>query len=345
MRRAVPDKRPSAAVVDIAWTVPELRLTNTELDAAYPEWSVSRIARKTGIDTRHIAATGETASGLAVKACERLFEQGAVRREDIDFLMLCTQSPDYFLPTTACLVQERLGLRRSVGALDFNLGCSGFPYGLAMARGLIETNQARHVLLVTTDTYTKFIAPDDRSVRTLFGDGAAATLVSAVGDSPAGPQGDVPEQQHEWVGETLFGTDGRGGERLIVRGGGLREPDAPRRLFMDGAELFRFALEEVPRAVRRTLARTGETVGDIDFFVFHQANRHMLEALRQELAIEPERFVLYLEDIGNTVSASIPIALAEAVRTGALRRGHSVMLVGFGVGYSWATTRVTWYGR
>ena len=152
-------------------------LNNPQLCEVAPNWSPTKIQSKTGIQERRISGEEELASDLAVKAVTKLFESGACQPEDIDYLMLCTQSPDYFLPTTACLLQDRMGLRTSVGALDFNLGCSGFVYGLSLADGLIQSGAAKRVLLVTAETYSKYIHPEDRSLRTIFGDGAAATLI------------------------------------------------------------------------------------------------------------------------------------------------------------------------
>lgn len=342
-------KVPTASIAAIEYYLPETILTNAMLVQEYPDWTVEKVAAKTGIHERRIAAPGECSSDLAVKAAQKLFAAGPTQPADIDYLLFCTQSPDYFLPTTACLLQDRLGLSHSVGALDFNLGCSGFVYGLGLAKGLIETGQARNVLLLTAETYSKFIRPADRGVRTIFGDGAAATLVSAMHTAEGfGPA----------IGPFVFGTDGQGACNLMVRTGGMRHPAPERReeppagaesdapnpdyLFMDGAEIFTFTLAAVPRAVRQLLAASGKQLDDIDLVVFHQANQHMLEHLRAKLKIPPERFAICLERCGNTVSSTIPITLHQAARDGTLRPGHLVMLVGFGVGYSWAATLVRW---
>jgi 3-oxoacyl-[acyl-carrier-protein] synthase III len=325
--------RAQAAITAIEYCLPEGLLTNEQLAAAYPEWSIAKIEAKTGIRVRHIAGPGECASDLAVKAAQALFDSGAVQPRDIDMVLFCTQTPDYFLPATACLVQERLGIPTDAGALDFNLGCSGFVYGLGLAKGLIETGQAETVLLLTSDTYSRFIGETDRSVRTLFGDGAAATLIEAV--PPGGDQ---------FIEAPVWGTDGRGGPNLIVRGGGARSWTEPvaytgaHVLEMNGPEVFVFTANRVPALVENVLQRTGKTVCDIDLFVFHQANRYLLEHLRQKIGIPPEKFYLSLEDCGNTVSSTIPIALKRASMERAVRFGDVVLLAGFGVGYSWAGT-------
>jgi 3-oxoacyl-[acyl-carrier-protein] synthase-3 len=323
-----------ASVRAIEYHLPEQTLTNAELAAAFPDWSVDKIATKTGIVQRHIASEEECASDLAVTAARKLFASGVCRPDDLDFLLFCTQSPDYFLPTTACLLQERLGIPTHAGALDFNLGCSGFVYGLSLAKGLVETGQAQNVLLLTADTYSKFLHTEDRGVRTLFGDAAAATLIQGRPDAAC--------VDSSWIGPFVFGTDGRGAENLIVRHGGMRERESLGHLHMNGPEIFTFTLRAVPKAVNDLLARAEKMLDDVDLFVFHQANRYMLEHLRDKLSIPHEKFVLHLSHCGNTVSSTIPIALKEAQTQGQLHRDRLVMVVGFGVGYSWGATLLRW---
>jgi 3-oxoacyl-[acyl-carrier-protein] synthase-3 len=331
-----------ARILDLAAHLPERVLDNEALAALYPDWSADKILAKTGIRERRIAADGETAADLACAAADKLFAQGRVERGEIDFILFCTQAPDYLLPTSACLLQARLGLPRSAGALDFNLGCSGFVYGLSLAKGLIESGAARRVLLLTADTYSKYIHPQDRSVRTLFGDAAVATVIGGV-------EGEVQS-----IGPFVFGTDGRGARDLIVEAGGARRPcDADssvahldangnvrsaENLHMNGAEVFSFTLREVPAAVDALLDKAGLARADIDFFVLHQANRFMLDTLRKKIGIAPDKMPLHLEDVGNTVSSTIPLALVRMREGGQLVPGTRLMLVGFGVGYSWAAT-------
>ncbi|QJD99018.1 ketoacyl-ACP synthase III [Massilia forsythiae] len=334
-----------ARILDLAEWLPAQVLANDELAALYPEWSADKILAKTGIRARRLAAPGETAADLAAAAAERLFAQGVVARAEIDFILLCTQAPDYLLPTTACVLQERLGIARSAGALDFNLGCSGFVVGLSLAKGLVESGAARRVLLLTADTYSKYIHAQDRSVRTLFGDGAAATVVGAA--DAAAPDGQA-------IGPFVFGTDGRGAHDLIVATGGARHArdaasgvaqlDANGNLrsrddlYMNGAEVFAFSLREVPKAIDALLDKAGLAKDDIDYFVLHQANRFMLDALRKKIGVAPEKLPIHMEDVGNTVSSTIPLTLIRMRAAGQLRPGARLMLVGFGVGYSWAAT-------
>ena len=335
-----------AAIAGIASFLPAGTLTNEELAAEFGDWHASQILSKTGIGVRHVAAANECASDLGVAAARRLFESGACDPAEIDFLLFCTQSPDYFLPTTACLMQDRLGLKTTCGALDFNQGCSGYIYGLALAKSLIETGTAKNVLLVTADTYTKFINRRDRSVRTLFGDGAAATLVKLV----------KTESAAELIGPFVLGTDGRGANNLIVKAGALRCPTtsetaveqedeagnwrADENLYMNGAELFNFTLKTVPAATEELLSKAGVTIDEVNMIIPHQANKFMLERLRAKMKIPAEKFFINLENVGNTVSSTIPIALETAFSEGRVKSGDRVAMLGFGVGYSWGAAMI-----
>lgn len=330
----------------VAYSFPKNTTTNEDLAKEFASgWDSRKIFRKTGIRSRHIAIT-ETTSDLSVEVAEKLFAESGFSRDKVDFLLLCTQSPDHFLPTTACIVQDRLGIPTSCGALDFNLGCSGFVTGLALAKGLIAGKLARNVLLLTVETYTKHIHPQDRSVRTIFGDGAAATLITHEDGDPCK------------IGEFVFGTDGSGAENLIVPAGGMALPRSEEtatettdeqgntrslnNLFMNGPAIFNFTLDTVPETVKSLLAKAGMEIDDIDLFIFHQATKFMLDSLRDKIGIPEEKFYFNMEDKGNTVSATIPIALREALDEGKIKDGDKLMLVGFGVGYSWTACIVEW---
>lgn len=329
-----------AAIGPIAVHLPERVETNAQLKAEYPGWDMDLIYEKTGIASRHIAAPDECASDLAAGAAQRLFAEHNVDPQSIDFILLCTQTPDYPLPTTACLLQSRLGLRTNVGALDFNLGCSGYVYGLSLADGLIRSGAAKNVLLITAETYSKYIAPSDRSLRTIFGDGAAATLVEAA--------------EEQTLSGFQFGTDGTGADTLLVAKGGARQPAAairPRHrqrwesaLYMDGPSLITFTVSAVPQLVDDILAAAKLKSDDIDLFLFHQATLKMLDQLRERMRLEKERLPIVLEHCGNTVSSTLPILIDELRQGGKLKPGMQNMLVGFGVGWSWAGCiwRETW---
>lgn len=323
-----------ACIKAISYYLPEKIVTNEELVIDFPDWTVEKIATKVGVNQRHVASEDETATDLAVKAGEKLFAATPeIKREDIDFVLLCTQSPDYLLPTSACLAQDRLGLRTNIGALDYNLGCSGYVYGLSLAKGLIAGGIAQNVLLLTAETYNKHLHPRDKGNRTIFGDAATATVVSTEG--------------YAEIGNFSLGTNGQGAENLIIHSGGARHPEKVNDLsfdengnphssdflFMNGAEIFSFTQKNVPIVVKDTLEKNGLTHDDVNMFVFHQANSYMLNFLRKKIKIAPERFYVNMSEIGNTVSNSIPIALADARQENILN--GPVLICGFGVGYSW----------
>ncbi len=318
----------------ISYYLPNKVLTNEELIAAFPEWTVEKVASKIGVTQRHIAAPDETAADMAAKAAEALLADYDIDRTTIDFILLCTQSPDYFLPTTACILQNRLNLPTSCGALDFNLGCSGYIYGLSLAKGLILGSIAKNILLLTSETYSKHIHSKDKGNRTIFGDAATATLVSTNGFAS--------------IGNFCLGTDGSGADNLIVKTGGFRHQNAlpcaaedldaglsPNHLYMNGAEVFSFTMKAVPPLVETTLQNNSLEGDLIDYYVFHQANKFKLNTLRKLCKIDPDCFSCCMDDIGNTVSSTIPIALKRAEVDGSIKPGYRVLLAGFGVGYSW----------
>lgn len=320
-----------AAIGPISVHLPEKVETNEELQAEFPNWDLDLIYSKTGIAKRHIAAPSETAADLGVAACEKLFREHDVDPHSIDFLLLCTQTPDYPLPTTACLMQDRLNLPTTAGAIDFNLGCSGFVYGLSLADGLIRGGKER-VLLVTAETYSKYIHPTDRSLRTIFGDGAAATLIQA-SDEPT-------------LSAFQFGTDGSGADTLFVAKGGARPPEEahkprhrqrwPSDLYMDGPSLISFTVGAVPKLVASILDAAKLTKDDIDLYLFHQATFKMLEQLQERMGLDEQRMPILLRDYGNTVSSTIPILIADMRKQQRIKPEAENLLVGFGVGWSWA---------
>jgi 3-oxoacyl-[acyl-carrier-protein] synthase-3 len=325
-----------AFIKAIAYYLPEKVVTNEQLVEEFPEWSVDKIAKKVGINERHIAAEDETAGDMAIMAAERLFDENQVDRSTVDFVLLCTQSPDYFLPSTSCIIQDKLGLSTKCGAFDFNLGCSGYEYGLAVAKGLIASGIAKNILLLTAETYNKHIHPLDKGNRTIFGDGATATLISTVGFAK--------------IGEFVLGTDGSGYDRLIHKTGAMRHyqpfndlqvdennnPHSSDHLFMDGKAIFDFTSDVVPPMIEETLTKNGLDKDDVDLYVFHQANKYMINYLRKLMEIDKDKFYVFMETVGNTVSSTIPIALCEAKKEGKLQ--GNVVLAGFGVGLSYGAT-------
>ena len=320
----------------ISYYLPGETLTNEALAAAFPEWDVDKVYNKVGVRTRHMAGRTETAGDLAEKAARKLFEEYGIAPGEVDFLLLCTQSPDHFLPSTACILQDRLGIPTSAGALDYDLGCSGCIYGLAMAKGLIAAGLASNVLLLTAETYTKYLHPEDKSNKTIFGDGAAACLISE-------------EKALAEIGDFVLGTDGSGAANLMVRSGAARQPEKTGRfavdddghtnyedyLYMNGSAIFNFTLETVPPLMKSLLAKSGLEKADVDYFVFHQANKYMLSTLRKVCGIPADKFYVDLEETGNTVSSTILIGLKECLGAGKIASGAMVMICGFGVGLSY----------
>ena len=325
-----------AYIKAISYYLPEKVVTNEQLVEEFPEWSVDKIAKKVGISERHIAADDETAGDMAYKAAEKLIRENRIKRDSIDFVLLCTQSPDYFLPSTSCIIQSRLGLPTKCGAFDFNLGCSGYEYGLAVAKGLIVSGVSKNVLLLTAETYNKHIHPKDKGNRTIFGDGASASLITTEGFAK--------------IGEFVLGSDGSGYDRLIHKTGAMRHyqplndfhedengtPLSSDHLYMDGKAIFDFTSDVVPPMIEETLAKHQLKKEDINLFVFHQANRYMINYLRKLMEIDKEKFYVFMETVGNTVSSTIPIALCEAKRENRLH--GNVVLAGFGVGLSYGAT-------
>jgi len=317
-------------IKQIEYYLPERILTNEELEKAYPEWSATKLEKKVGIKQRHIAGPNETSLDLATKAAIKVLEKED--KDLIDFVLFCTQSPDYLLPTSACLLQSRLGLKTSIGALDFNLGCSGYVYGLALAKGLINSGVCKNILLVTGETYSKFIAEDDISNRSIFGDAGTATIVTY--------------SDEDQLGEFIFGTDGIGAENLIVNGLSarnsyiLKDVDRP-TLYMNGPEIFNFTIETIPPLIQQVLSKNKLQLSGIDYFILHQANKYILEFLISEIGLDISKCHIDMINYGNTVSNTIPIALKDAFEQRKIQEGDKVLLAGFGVGYSWCSTIIT----
>lgn len=327
-----------AYIKGISYYLPEKVVTNEELLQEFPEWSVDKVAKKVGVNSRHLAGVSETAGDMAEKAARNLFAEYGVSPEEIDFILLCTQSPDYFLPSTACILQNRLGIPTSAGALDYNLGCSGCVYGMAMAKGFIAGGIAKNVLLLTAETYNKYLHPSDKSNRSIFGDGAAACLISTEGMAE--------------IGDFSLGTDGSGAEKLIVRTGAARygkptgksevDDEGHTRyddyLYMDGGGIFNFTLDAVPAMMKDILAKNSLTNDGVDYYVFHQANKFMLNTIRKVCVLPKDKFYVNLEETGNTVSSTVLIAMKQCLDAGTIHKGMKVMVSGFGVGLSWGGT-------
>lgn len=333
----------SSFIKAISYYLPEKIYSNEDFFSDFPDarQGIDNLL-KIGVRNRHIVATNQTASDLAVEATHKLFNEHSLKPEDIDFLLFCAQEFDYYTPTTACVIQERLKLPKTCGALDYNLGCSGYVYGLSLAKGLIESSGMKNVLLLTSSTLTKTFHPGDKSSRFVFGDGAAATLISS--------------REEKGIGSFIFGTDGSGMNRIIVKDGGARNPITEKSkqdvtdeygnttndstFYMNGTAVFSFGLKTVPALITDLLAKEQKRAEEVDLFIFHQANLFLVDAIRKKIGLPAEKVFNFMENTGNTVSSTIPIALAEAIKAGKAKRGDKVVVCGFGVGLSWAATLV-----
>ncbi len=325
----------------ISYHLPEKYFSNDDFFRDFPDAiSQKENLLKTGVEQRRIIAPDETASDIGVKAALRLFEEHSISPDSIDFILFCAQEFDHYTPTTACIIQEKLNLPKHCGALDFNLGCSGFVYGLSLAKGLIESVGAKNVLLITSSVLTRTFNKKDKSSIFVFGDGAAATLISS--------------RETKGIGEFIFGTDGSGKNKIIIKDGGARNkisenskidhPDEYGNItndssfYMNGTSVFIFGLKTVPAMMNDLFKKENKSIEDIDLFIFHQANLFLIDAIRSKMEIPEKKVFNFIKNVGNTVSSSIPIALSEAIKEGKAKKGDRIAIAGFGVGLSWAAT-------
>ena len=331
----------------ISYHLPDQVLTNNDLAVKFPDLKIDDLTRLTGVKKRHIAADDETAADLAFEAAKKLFAEHDISPAAIDHIIFCAQGADFITPSTACILQDRLSIPQQAGALDINQGCTGFIYSLSVANGLIATGNARNVLLLTAVNISELIHPDDKSNRAIFGDGASATLVTS-----------NEEASQSGIGDFVFGTDGKGYDAIIIKDGGARFPylknDAKdytdeagnirndRNFYMNGSRVFTFSVKMVPNMIRQLLEKSGITENDVDMYVLHQANQIILESIFRKMKIPKEKTLYHLENCGNTVASTIPIALYHAIADGKVNRGDTLVLAGFGVGFSWAACVVNY---
>lgn len=327
-----------AYIKALCYYLPDIIVTNDDLKSQLAdEEDIISIIKTMGVEERHVAANDETASDLAVKAGQLLFKENEVKPQDIDFLLFCTQGPDYFMPSTSCTIQDRLGIPTTSGAFGYDLGCSGFVYGLAIANSFVDSGLAKNVLLLTADTTSKYIHPQDKNLA-LFGDAASATIISDSGIAK--------------IGKFDLGTDGSGFEQIIIKNGGYRHKNKTGNVYedtngnirrddwfyMDGEAVFGFTVDRIPLLIENTLEKNGVNRENINYFVFHQANKFMLNTLRKINSIPKDKFFVDLSDTGNTASSTVPIGLVKSLKAGNIQKEMNVMVAGFGVGLSWAAT-------
>ncbi len=329
----------SVYIRQIEYYLPDRIITNDDLQAIHPEWDIQKIGEKSGVFKRHIAAEQETAFDLARNAVEKLLLNAKLSKDDIQGILFCTQSPDYIMPSNAFLIHKHFGFANNVWAFDFNLACSGYVFGLSIARGMMETHLAENILFINADTYSKFIHPNDRSTQVLFGDAAAASIIS--------------KEDNRGIIDISLASSGKDYESFYIPAGGCRLPKSERtaeivsdhsgnlksaeNIQMNGFAVWQFISRVVPVQIIDLLRKNKLELSDIDFFGFHQASKLTLDSLVKALKIDPNKVYTNMDRVGNTVSASIPIALKDAELEGKLKRGDLVLLSGFGVGLSYGS--------
>lgn len=330
----------NAKIAHISYYLPKKRLTNQELEEQFPAWNLKSLVKKTGVYCRYIAAEDETALDLSVAACRKFFTETGINPQQIDAILYCTQTPDYIMPPNALLLHRHFDFRNDIPAFDINLACSGYVYALSIARSMVISGMAKNVLLVTSDTYSKLINPRDRSTRTLFGDGAAVTLVDPCEDSIG-----IMSQQ--------LGSDGKFFKKFYIPAGGHRKPKCASTSFedldsignvrneeqvhMDGMGIWNFIRTTIPNHISDYLAKSDVDINSIDQYIFHQASKLTLDSLVKILKLDQSKVFSNLEDVGNTVSSSIPIAIADALSKNKIQSGNLVLISGFGVGLSYGS--------
>jgi len=324
----------------IEYYLPEKIVTNKDLALENPDWEVEKIEQKSGVKRRHIAGENETALNLAIKAVEKILSTGSILKEEINGIVFCTQSSDYIMPSNSFLIHKYFNFSEDVWAFDYDLACSGYIYGLAIARGFISTNLAKNVLLITSDTYSRYINPKDRATSVLFGDGAAASILC--------------EDDGRGVLDIILSSKGENFDVFYIPAGGCKTPKSDRtkqvsvdhsgnirnleNIHMNGFAVWQFISKKVSEQINKLLKRNHLTIDDIDLFIFHQASKLTIDSLVKTLGIDKAKVFMNIECVGNTVSSSIPIALKDAEINSKLKNGDLVLLSGFGVGLSWGSS-------
>jgi 3-oxoacyl-[acyl-carrier-protein] synthase III len=319
--------------------LPEKVITNQDFGKENPDWDIEKIEEKSGVASRHVVETSQTALDLAIKAVEKLFLSGKISKDQINAIIFCTQSPDYIMPSNSFLIHKHFNFSQDVWTFDYNLACSGFVYGLAISRGILETGLAKNILLITAETYSKYINPKDRSTITLFGDGAAASVISdnneqGIVDIILSSNGEKYDAFHIPAGGSKMPKNQFTNEISIDSSGNAKTLE---NIHMNGFAIWQFVSKNVSEQIKKLLERNNLSVNEIDLFVFHQASKLTIESLTKMLKINSEKVFMNIKHIGNTVSASIPIALKDAENSGRLKRGDLILLSGFGVGLSWGS--------
>ncbi len=323
------------SILDIEYYLPERILSNAELAEKYPEWKMAQAVDRVGVLERRYSGKNETALDLAEQAVEKLLKKHPHLVESVDCVIFCTQSADYIMPSNSFLIQKKFNLRKNLVAFDFNLACSGYIYGLMMASSFIKTGMCKNILLVTGDTYSKYLRDDDRSTRLLFGDGASASWIGEASQSTHTPliSGFVDFQ---------CASDGAGWDKFIIHAGGCRTSLADAdisqsKIYMNGLHVLNFVNSKVTVQIKEILSKNSLTNSSVDMFLFHQASKLALDSLANYFKIPPDKTFSNLEKIGNTVSSSIPILIKDYFDQNQLKSGSNILISGFGVGFSWGS--------
>ena len=327
----------------ISYALPKHVVSNDDLERLNQGWGLDKFTSKTGVLERREVKGAETSFTLGLQACQSLISENDISVSDIDALIVCTQTPDFIMPPNSALLHAELGLRQDVLAFDFNLACSGYVYGLDLASSMIKSGRVNNVLFVAGDTYSKLMNKKDRSVRSLFGDGVAATFIEKTSSKSD-------------VKQVRLGTEGSKYDYFYVEAGGARYPcneetavehvDASgnvrskEQIYMNGFGVLSFFTSKVPKEVNKVLEQAGLGLGDVDHFIFHQASQMALDGIAKALKLDTSKMIVNMSDTGNLVSASIPVAFARAIDEGRIKRGDTIMLCGFGVGLSWGTALI-----
>jgi 3-oxoacyl-[acyl-carrier-protein] synthase III len=320
--------------------LPNKKITNEDIFKKNKKWKSKSILDKTGVKNRYYANENETALDMSVEACKKLINNNEIDIDKIDGLIFCTQSPDHIMPPNSSILHGILGLGENVFAFDTNLACSGFIYSLGLAKGLMSSSIAKNILLINADTYSKYININDRSTKLLFGDAASASFL-------------IEGSSNEGIIDILCSSAGKHYKKFIVPSGGLRYPKSNKSsipiidksgniktdedIHMDGMGIFAFVNSKVPKQIKYILQKNELNIEDIDLFIFHQASKLAIDSLSKILKIDSKKVFMNLDKVGNTVSASIPIALKDALDLGKIKSQDKVLCSGFGVGLSWGT--------
>lgn len=330
--------KPQAYLNYVNYLLAPIEISNTDLCKQFPKYTEQKIFDSSGVSRRYKIVPDTLSSDFGAACGEAFFKKFPIKKEEIDFLIFCTEGPDYLTPSTSCIVQHKLGLNTSIGTYDLTFGCSGYTYGLSLAKALVESGMAQNVLFICADIPTCVLPHNAPALHFLFSDAASANLIS---NNPIGSK----------INNFSFGTDGSGERVMMLKNSSFNEPKDKEwfqdpqnkglklgRMEMAGEAVFNFVLKSVPLLIKDILQKNQIKFEEVDLFIFHQASGIILKSLKRKLNIPDEKFISNLSEVGNTMSASIPVAFYEAEREGRIKPGMRILIAGFGVGYSWSGT-------